>query len=538
MDALELCDITEISRYFEHLSSMKDDVLIAIAVKDTPGINFKGDTALLVRKLGLSSDLSGKSRCGYIGVVNRGTVLFDEVSERAGTVEFSKRIDGASVKVKSSGYGAENLARIVIDGLNYAIGMRGLNIVVYDVAARCLIDTVAFDTHRRTHPARRRDISDKVQLNRLEDRLAQLEKAEAKTQKMLEQAELRRQQDAKVRHLNFSRLQMMMWHALPEQETDATAAKRAFFQSLPKASGVLRKIQAANFLLLHEFDRVMKENDIPYWVCFGTLLGAARAGEFVPWDDDVDVCVMRSELPRIREAFKGHPFLEYDQFFWLHKAGRANMDVRYKIRFQANLPLFIDVFAMDWSENLNKGIVEEVRAIKLDMSRKARRFYRAKYPDTYADTRKYYDEEFGPMFDEALAKVYEMYGDRESENFIMWGPDNLPVAVGYRACFPRNWVYPMGEVEFCGQKFPAPREMMRCLEKIYGDPWSLPSDMFSHQHFRIGHGRERILDRLIEEHKDVLGWFDISDEDIDESADFMQDEDGMRDDLDEREDSE
>jgi lipopolysaccharide cholinephosphotransferase len=56
--------------------------------------------------------------------------------------------------------------------------------------------------------------------------------------------------------------------------------------------------------LLAELDRVAGEVGMPYFLAYGTLLGAARSGDLIPWDVDADVWVhhdhaatMRRELP-------------------------------------------------------------------------------------------------------------------------------------------------------------------------------------------------------------------------------------------------
>ena len=57
----------------------------------------------------------------------------------------------------------------------------------------------------------------------------------------------------------------------------------------------LRQVQKLSILLLEEFDRACKELNLSYSVYAGTAIGAIRHGGFIPWDDDVDVCMPRKE---------------------------------------------------------------------------------------------------------------------------------------------------------------------------------------------------------------------------------------------------
>jgi len=70
-----------------------------------------------------------------------------------------------------------------------------------------------------------------------------------------------------------------------------------------KATGVMRQIQLLSLELLRLFDNICKKHDITYWLDYGTLLGAKRHGGFVPWDDDMDISMLREDYEKFVEVF-------------------------------------------------------------------------------------------------------------------------------------------------------------------------------------------------------------------------------------------
>ena len=104
------------------------------------------------------------------------------------------------------------------------------------------------------------------------------------------------------------------------------------------------------YALMIEVDKALKENNIPYWGAFGTLLGAIRHKGLIPWDDDIDVCIFEQSI----EALEGlAPVLEREGLILLGIEKEGTIDY-YKI-FPANGKTyekytwrypFVDVFPM------------------------------------------------------------------------------------------------------------------------------------------------------------------------------------------------
>ena len=56
----------------------------------------------------------------------------------------------------------------------------------------------------------------------------------------------------------------------------------------------LEKVHEEMLRLLLIIDTIAKENNIPYWIDGGSLIGIVRHKGFIPWDDDLDIGMMRT----------------------------------------------------------------------------------------------------------------------------------------------------------------------------------------------------------------------------------------------------
>ena len=62
---------------------------------------------------------------------------------------------------------------------------------------------------------------------------------------------------------------------------------------------LLRRQQMRMLEILLEVDKICKKHDIPYWLSSGTLIGAMRHDGFIPWDDDLDIEMLRKDYVRL-----------------------------------------------------------------------------------------------------------------------------------------------------------------------------------------------------------------------------------------------
>lgn len=72
-----------------------------------------------------------------------------------------------------------------------------------------------------------------------------------------------------------------------------------------KKSIELEELKRIQLDMLVDIDRFCRANNIRYSLAYGTLLGAIRHGGYIPWDDDIDVCMPRPDYERFISSYTG-----------------------------------------------------------------------------------------------------------------------------------------------------------------------------------------------------------------------------------------
>lgn len=134
-----------IDAYLNHILQKKNKLFVLIAVRDTAGFFIDDAIYEIMQKIGFQADLRDKHWYGYVGLCGMGQHA--EVLEQCGVAILEQVIQSRKIELLSQSYNNGDMAQIRVDGVDYAINHRGLNIVCISAQDFSVIDSVCFDTH-------------------------------------------------------------------------------------------------------------------------------------------------------------------------------------------------------------------------------------------------------------------------------------------------------------------------------------------------------------------------------------------------------
>lgn len=239
----------------------------------------------------------------------------------------------------------------------------------------------------------------------------------------------------------------------------------------------LRKLQIRILSILISVDKICRQHGIPYWLDFGTLLGAVRHQGFIPWDDDVDISVLESDYDRLREilikelpshmAFQDST-TDYNVFYPYGRV-RDKKSYCYYPKFvkQKEQGCWIDIFKYSRITSARaKNVVDF--------------FYRRAYREIH----NYGDVSYKSRIIRFIKKTsaYILYpftllgvklirycADKKNSN--LYGRYATT-----QHTYDINQIFPLCEIEFEGYRFLAPHNYDAHLKRIYGDYMQIPPE--------------------------------------------------------------
>ena len=144
--------VIDLESYLSLLSEL-EDCTIFFAVKDTQGYQLNEQMIDQMEILGFEQleELLEKEYHTFVGIVQDGQTVYQQIGDADEAIRYDGTVDGSFVRIESKTFQYGNQASIQIDGSDYAVNKRGLNIVVYNNKTYEIIDAVAFDTHSENY---------------------------------------------------------------------------------------------------------------------------------------------------------------------------------------------------------------------------------------------------------------------------------------------------------------------------------------------------------------------------------------------------
>lgn len=240
-------------------------------------------------------------------------------------------------------------------------------------------------------------------------------------------------------------------------------------KDMQKARGTLRDIQLAELKILKEIKRVCSEQSIIWWIDFGTLLGAVRHKGFIPWDDDIDICMMRDYYEKFIDIFNQNTIdKQLKAEIYVSDNGIYNM---IKVSHKSISNLFVDIFPVDlcyrkmddceklnFSKQLQKLVLQNAKLRKkttaVEFSNKIKQIQKQLIPDMQPNS-------------------------QVTEPTVFYGLEYYHSTHPYNA-FDYDTVFPLQNIEFEGDLFPTVAREDLYLTYIFGDYMQLPKILHIH----------------------------------------------------------
>lgn len=245
----------------------------------------------------------------------------------------------------------------------------------------------------------------------------------------------------------------------------------------------IEKIQDKMLGILIEVDRICKKYDIRYVLDSGTLLGAVRHNGFIPWDDDIDIAMLREDYDKFRsvansELKKPYYFeceLDNEEFSAIFGKcyDMSTRYVSYNIQ-HLNCPkgIWLDIFPVDNIQFDTKrkqcrvvASINMIRCIKLKTEKfEPRHIFYLPFLAFPMKTLNW-----------LANKVMKIYNKQETEYVC-------PICQSgtSKPAFKRSMFINTVDKEFAGKKFPIPVEYDEYLHGYYKNPMELPSESSRH----------------------------------------------------------
>ena len=230
--------------------------------------------------------------------------------------------------------------------------------------------------------------------------------------------------------------------------------------------------------LLDFIDNVCKKYNMQWWLLGGSLLGAIRHEGYIPWDDDLDIGMLREDyelflkiIPDELKKYNLHDFIR----FKTDSGGGSYHFMKMEYRVDGSLFSFIDLYPFDFIPNVpdNLGALYEKEYWRLHQA---------------LNNGKNRIEELNHSFN--VLNV-----SKEKTNILMTGIER-----NYLRIYEYDLIFPLKMFKFEGRLYPGPNNPKKCLEIFYGgDIMKIPKIVAPHGFYNFLMGLDNVQE-ILEKH--------------------------------------
>lgn len=252
----------------------------------------------------------------------------------------------------------------------------------------------------------------------------------------------------------------------------------------------LREVQLSQLEILKEIANVCENEKLKYSLMYGTLLGAIRHNGFIPWDDDIDICMPRPDYEKLLTCLIKNPIKNLkiynkktcvDYPYIITRIGDTRYELEVENEKKYGIGTFIDIYILDGLGN----DVDEAKKFLFKMKPQASFIFLAtrlrftmgltkgllrkalKYPSYI------YAKIMGPSFfvkklEKAACKY--SYEDSLYVGCVIWAVN------GAREVFKKDLIENTILMDFEGCKFRVPEDYDNILKQIYGNYIKMPPE--------------------------------------------------------------
>ena len=249
---------------------------------------------------------------------------------------------------------------------------------------------------------------------------------------------------------------------------------------------IMKRAWGAGLTILSEIDRICRKYEIPYYAGYGTLLGAVRSSSFIPWDDDIDLIMLRSDYNRfLSVAEKELPeelaldSLETNPDFWgMNPLVRSAVLCFHPKLFSKyrEFPYhaFVDIFPLDELAEDPEEERQRDNKVHLLFQMMKKVEGREGEPEKWDEELKQIEKLFSVQLNRSQSILTQLSGvmDRVYQEFNGRGGNTLtfmPLYMMRKDRYPREVFEKREWVPFCNTSLPIPSGYDRLLQCTYGD---------------------------------------------------------------------